>query len=308
MVVHGHAALPDKGPALRVPQALRRDDLLGADEVPVEGGGLAGGQGAEALPADLQAVVDDHLRLEGADHVYQLSCLPGFAPELVIGEVKPQDVQLAVAGAQLPDLVVEIFQVAVEVPPLVSVIGVIPHGVVGVAAVGEVRVPPVDEGEVQPCLQSPGPGRLQVLPDEVPARGGVGGLEIRVGAVVEAEAIVVLGGHDHVPHPRRLGHVHPFPHVAVHGVELMEIGVIRFAGNPLRTADPLPPGGDGVEPPVNEHAEPCLGVPGHTLLVVLPHKLICHACFPPVRYSHRQARRQIFSSISPLPTLYPLLA
>ena len=107
--------LPDQRLPLRVPQAVGGDDLLRADEIAVVGRRPALRQGAKPLAADLQAVVHDHVRLEGADHLHQRRPPPRFTPQLTVGEVKPQQVQLAVVGAKLPDLVVEVVQIAVEI-------------------------------------------------------------------------------------------------------------------------------------------------------------------------------------------------
>ena len=270
VVVHGDAALPHQGAALGVGQAVRGDDLLGADEIPVEGGGGAGGQGAEALPAHLQAVIHHHAGLEGAHHLHQLRPPPRLPPQLVIGEVEPQKVQPAVVGAQLPHLGVHVVQVAAEIPALVGIRRVVPHGVVTVAVVGEVWVVPVDEGEVQPRPQPGLPGGVQEFPDEIPARGAVGGLETGVRAVEQAEAVVVLGGEDGVLHPGPLGRRHPRAHITVPGVELGHEGVVSPVGNALHAAHPLPPGGDGVQPPMQKQAEPGPGEPGRPALVGVP--------------------------------------
>ena len=276
MVVHGDAALPHQGAALGVAQAVGRDDLLGTDEIPVEGSGGAGGQRAEALPAHLQAVVHHHIGLEGAHQLHQLGPPPRLPPQLIIGEVKPQKIQLSVVGAQLPHLGVHVVQVAAEVPAPVSIGRVVPHGVVAVAVVGEVGVAPVDEGEVQPGPQPGLPGGVQKFPHKVPPGGAVGGLKIRIGAVEQAEAVMVLGGEDGVLHPRPLGRRHPLPHVAVPGVKFCHEGVVLPVGDSLHAAHPLPPGGDGVQPPVEKQAEPGLDEPGRPALIGVPVKYKGH--------------------------------
>ena len=270
VVVHGDAALPYQGAALGVTQAVRRDDLLGTDEVPVEGGGGAGGQGAEALPAHLQAVVHHHIGLEGAHHFHQLCPPPRLPPQFAVRKVEPQKVQFSVIGAQLPHLGVHVVQVTAEVPALVSIGRVVPHGVVAVAEVGKVGVTPVDEGEVQPGPQTGLPGGVQEFPDEIPVRGAVGGLETGVRAVEQAEAVVVLGGEHGVLHPRPLGRRHPRAYITVPGVELGHEGVVLPVGDSLHAAHPLPPGGDGVQPPVQKQAEPGPGEPSRPALVGVP--------------------------------------
>ena len=156
VVVHGDAGLPHHVPALLVLDAVGGDDLLGADKVAVIGGGVALPQGAEALAAHLQAVVDDDAGLKLSHHVHQLGGAPRLAPHdvvlVLIGEVEPQNVQLAVVGADFPHLVVHVLHIAGEVPLLVGVGGVVAHGVVLIAVVGVVVVVPVQQSEVQAHL------------------------------------------------------------------------------------------------------------------------------------------------------------
>ena len=164
----------------------------------------------------------------------------------------------------------EVFQVPVKIPSLIAAGGVVPHGMVGISEVGVVRVPPVEEGEVQARPQPPLPGGLQVLPDKIPSCRGIGGLEIRIGAVKETESVVMLGGHDHILHPRPLGRIHPGAHIAVSGVEFLPIGVICFVGDALDAAHPLASGRNGIQSPMDEHSEPGPGVPGDPALIGLP--------------------------------------
>ena len=67
-----------------------------------------------------------------------------------------------------------------------------------VPVVGVIVVVPVQQGVVEPHFQALGPDGVHVLPHQVAAALGVGGLEIRVLAVEQAEALVVLGG-EHQP-------------------------------------------------------------------------------------------------------------
>ena len=139
---------------------------------------------------------------------------------------------------------------------------------------GVVRVVPVQQGVVQPHLESLGPGSGQEVGHHVPAQGGVGGLEVGILAVEQAEAVVVLGGEDDILHPCPSGGFDPLCRVVVRGGELPEIGQVVLLRHLLGAAHPLPPGGDGVQPPVDEHAEPGPAEPGHAGLVVPAVKLI----------------------------------
>ena len=141
------------------------------------------------------------------------------------------------------------------------------HGVVPVAVVGIVGVVPVDQGEVEAHPQALGPECLYEVPDDIPAQLGVGGLEVGILTVEEAEAVVVLGGQDHVLHAGLLGGLGPGPGVVVPGVELVEVGHVLGFGHLLVTAHPLAPGGDAVQAPVDKHAEPGLAKPLHSCLI-----------------------------------------
>ena len=111
-------------------------------------------QGSEALSADLQPVVDDYLRLQGAHHVDQLRPPPGLAPQLVIGKIKPQDIQLSVVFAKLPHLPVHIIQIAVKIPAFVRILRILPHGMIGIAEMRIIRMVPVQQRMIESDLQT----------------------------------------------------------------------------------------------------------------------------------------------------------
>ena len=175
----------------------------------------------------------------------------------------------------------EIVQIAVEIPVFIAVGRIVPHGVLLIPVVGKVRVPPVDDGEVQPRPQASLPRGIQKLPDEIPPGGGVGGLEVRVRAVIEAEAVVVFGGEDHILGSRVPDGPHPLAHITVRGVKFVNQGIIVLLGDKFLTADPLPPGGDGIEAKVDKHTKTGLGEPLHPALIRLPGKMKCHIIVSP---------------------------
>ena len=137
---------------------------------------------------------------------------------------------------------------------------------------------PVQQGVVQPHLQPLGPESVQVLPHQVPAAFGVGGLEVRQGAVEKAEAIVMLGGEHGVLHAGLLGRLRPLPGVVVHGVKLLEILQVLLLGHFLGAPDPFAPGGEGVDAPVEEHTEAGLLIPLHSFFVLFAVELIHGFC------------------------------
>ena len=108
-----------------------------------------------------------------------------------------------------------------------------------------------------------GPHGLEERPDEVLAVGRTGGLVIRELGVPQAEPVVVFRGHDEVLHAGRLGGPGPLFGVVKIGIEALEVAGIGLVGHALAALDPFVAGGQGVEPPVDEHAEAGLGPPLH---------------------------------------------
>ncbi len=128
---------------------------------------------------------------------------------------------------------------------------------------------PVDEGVIEPDAYALGPERVHRHPDEVLPVGGLRGLVIGVFGIKKAEALVVLRGHDEVFHPGLFRVPRPFLRVVQVGVEEVEIFLILFVRYALVVSDPFVTGGERVEAPVDEHAEPRLGPPLHPRLTLL---------------------------------------
>ena len=273
-MVHGDTGLPAQVVALHIPESVGRDHLLRADKIAVPGGGIALVEGAEALAADLQPVVDDHIGLQGAHHLHQRPGLPRLPPHLIVGKVEPEDIQLSVVFAELPHLPMHIFQIPVKVPVFIGTGGILPHGVIPVAVMGVVGMVPVQQGVVKAHPQALRPEGIEKFPDDIPAHGGIGGLELRERGIKQAEAVVVLGGEDGIAHARLLCGPGPCPGVEVLAGELIEEGQILTLRHPLRAAHPLAPGGDGIESPVKEQPEPRLPEPLHPRFIGFPFKLI----------------------------------
>ena len=179
VVVQGDAGFPGDGIARFVPDARRGNHLLRRGEVPGVGGRVQGADGARILPASLQAVVDDHVRLYGAHHLNQLLGLPGVAFHVPVGEIEPHHVQLPIIRQKLLYLAEHVLQVIVEISVLVGIFRAVPHGMVHVPVMGEIRMPPVDHGVIQAHPDPLLPESLQEFPHQVPPAGGIGGLEVR---------------------------------------------------------------------------------------------------------------------------------
>jgi hypothetical protein len=98
--------------------------------------------------------------------------------------------------------------------------------------------------------------------------------------IEDREAVVVLARDHDVLHPRVLGDAHPLPGVELDGVELAYELLVLGGGDLQVLHDPLAdllvalslvlPGGDRVEPPVDEHPETGVAPPGHARVALFP--------------------------------------
>ncbi len=189
---------------------------------------------------------------------------PGVGDALVsdgVGEVEPHHVDLAVVGEQLGDLVLHVLAVAIHVAAGVEdvAVGALAEGMEPVH--GEIGVMPVNEGVIEADVEALGAEGVHHLAEGVFAVGGVGDLVVGVLGVPQAEALVVLGGEDHVAHAGLAGGLRPFAGLEEVGVEEVEVDLVVFVGDLLIVADPLVPRRHGVESPVDEHAKTVVGEP-----------------------------------------------
>ena len=282
VIVHRDAGFPGDIVSIYILDAIRRNHLLRAHKVAVVRGRISGRQRTVALSAHLETVVDDDIRLELPHHIDQLRRFPCFAAQRIVGKVKPQHIELSVVCADLAYLIVHVGQVTVEIAVIVFVCRVVPHRVVPVAVMWEIVVEPVEQGEIQTDLQSFCADGINILCNEVAAAFRVGGFEISILAVEEAESIVMLGSQNHVFHTglfRRLG---PFPRLEINGIELLKIFHVIFFRNLLGTPHPFSARRDGVKPPVDKHAETGVAVPLHPPVIGFSVKFVhrfASSCF-----------------------------
>ena len=247
------------------------------------GRGVALGERAVALAGDLEAVIGDDLRLQLAHHAHELGCAPGFAAHLhavdgrIVGEVEPQQVELAVVGAQLAHLLVHVVEIAVEVTLLVTAgNGVIAQRGLAVAILREVGVVPVDERVVQANLQTLGAEGLEELGDDVAPEGGFGRFPVGGLRVIQAKAVVVLCGEHGVLHAGLTRGARPGASIEGIRVELIEIRSIQFLGHFLVAANPFSASGDRVQTEMKEKTEAIVQVPFHSFVIPNAIKLISH--------------------------------
>ena len=160
-----------------------------------------------------------------------------------------------------------IIQIAVEIAPGVVLAGVVAHGVVLIAIVGIIGMMPIQQRIIQADLEALGAEGVHKLAHGVPAEGGVGGFEIGIPAIEQAEAVMVLGGEDGVFHAGLARHGRPGAGIEIRRRKLPKIGQVIGLGHTLGGAHPLPARGDGIQPPMDKHAEPRLAVPRRALLM-----------------------------------------
>ena len=75
----------------------------------------------------------------------------------------------------------------------------------------------------------------------------------------------MLGGDDYIFHTCLLRHSCPIFWIKEIGVEIIEILLILFVGQPFMVLHPFVTGRQGIETPVNEHSETGISPPLHTL-------------------------------------------
>ena len=201
VVVHRRTQLPRYALAAHIADALRRQDLFGADKVAAIICGLLGDKTAEALAACFQPIVNDDVRLMAAYHPDQICRPPRLAAQLVIGIIEPENVDPAVIRDQLLDLSVHIGKVAVKVDLLILICGIAAHGMIAVVVFWEIRVMPVDQGVVQAHAQPLGAHRVHKFPHEVAPAGGVRAFVVRQFGIKQAKAVMVLGCQYDILHP-----------------------------------------------------------------------------------------------------------
>ena len=223
-----------------------------------------------ALAGQVEAVVHERVRRELVHQVEQPAALPRVAPlageaavgAARVGEVEPEDVDLSVLRQELGHLVAHELRVLADValPVQVRRVLAVAQGVEDVDRV--LRVVPVLERVVEADAEPLGAEGVDDRAEQVAARGRVRRLEFRELRIPEAEAVVVLGGHDEVLHPRLAGEARPGARVELVRVEALRVAVVDLVGDLLRRADPLVLGGHRVEAPVHEEAEAGLLEPG----------------------------------------------
>ena len=220
--------------------------------------------------------------LDGAVHADEAGIdAPGLGENLVQSDlvsgnpaaVQPQDVQRAEpAVGNLRYLIPGV--VHVGLPPvrmhlLLIVDTTVGRGVIGIP---KAWVVPVRLGEVGSGHESPLPECVEDMPGHIPAligaeRSRLGDGKVRPGAVIHAEAVVVLGGENHVLHSGAPKDIGPLCRIEIHRVEHLGQApvplLVALVGAAFRPHNPVLvayiPGfhdaGHRIQAPVHQNAE-----------------------------------------------------
>ena len=182
--------------------------------------------------------------------------------------IEPENADRAVIGQEFADLAFDIGDVFFEVGIGIGSAVETALGIFG----GEIGIVPVRDGIIETEFQA---GLARCIGQFLHriAMEGSRFDDVKVGefGAVHAKAVMVFGGDDDVFHAGAFGDADPFAGIEVGGIELGgEFFVFgrRYFGLQL---DPFGvvflafpfAGGDGVDAPMNEHAEPGLVEPGH---------------------------------------------
>ena len=244
---------------------------------PLAGLLLLGRDDVRGHPAP-ETVVDDDARLELARQRHELDALPVLGMlervpprigRLLAREIVPEDVDLAIVGQDLADLVVQVGDVLGEITSLV-LLGelLLRQALAARIPVVErvVRMVPVKEGVVEATADPGLMAGVGELTDDVAPERRLRRLVVRVLRVKETEALVMLGREDDVLHPRVLRRGNPLLRVEEVRIEVPRVLLVLGIGDVLVVLHPLVPRGKRVGAEVDEHAEPGVGEPGEAVV------------------------------------------
>ena len=210
MIVHCHTGFPGQRISFYVRKAFRRDNLLGTHEVAMIRSGIAFCQRTSSFPAHFKTIVYDHLRLQGTHHIYQLGGSPFFSPHIIVGKIKPEEIQLSVIGTDFFHLFMHVIHITAEIPVLISAFRMIAHGMIPVLIMRIIFMIPVKQSEIKAYLQPFRTDCIHIFPHQIPSGLCVGCLILRIFAVKQTESVVVLGCQNHIFHSGFLCHARPF--------------------------------------------------------------------------------------------------
>ena len=131
---------------------------------------------------------------------------------------------------------------------------------------GIIGMMPVDERIVKTHFKAFFPESVYPHAQDVLSIRRVGGLVIREFGIEQAKALVVFRGDHCILHAGGFGHLRPGMRVEKVGIEIVEVLLIFFIGEPFVVFHPFVTGGQGIKPPMYEHAKPVVSPPGQTFV------------------------------------------
>ena len=201
------------------------------------------------------APVDQYARLHLAHQSLQPVGLPGLTRVIDqakmgrVAAVEPEDVDFAVVRQQLAQL------------HLVDPHELRPALRVFLRAAKIARVLPVLDRKIQANLQPVSAARVHILAHKVAPGRGLRAAEAGRPGVEQAEAVVVLGGKDHVAHARAAGQARPLVRIEMPGAEAIGQRAVFFRRYRRGVHRPFAQALQGVQPPVNKQPESGLPEP-----------------------------------------------
>ena len=117
------------------------------------------------------------------------------------------------------------------------------------------RMMPVDQRIIQSHVNPVFAECIAVFTNQVTPERSIRNLIVRILRVPEAESLMMFCGQNRILHPRLLCLIRPFVRVKKIGIEMIEIFLIRFIGNPFEVTHPFLSRRRRIKPEVKEHPE-----------------------------------------------------
>ncbi len=124
---------------------------------------------------------------------------------------------------------------------------------------------PVDKRIIEPDFQAFSPESIYKLPDYIPSERCVCRLIISVFGIPQTESLVVLRRQNNILHSGFLCTFRPFLGIIKVRIKSLEILLVVLRCDPFTVLHPFMTGRKGIQSPVDEHSEPCVGPPLHPL-------------------------------------------
>ena len=236
-------------------------------------------QRAITLSTALQTIINDHIRLKTSHHIDQLRSSPLLPTHIIIGKIKPQNIQLSIIGTDLTNLIVHICKITVKIPGIILIFRMISHRMIPVTKMRIILMVPVKQCKIKTNLQTFPSHSFHKLSHKITSTPRIRRLKICILTVKQTEAIMMLRCKHHIFHPCFLRSSRPRTRIIIHRIKLLKILHIIFFRHFLHTAHPFTSRRDRIKPPVNKHTKTRIQIPFHPFVVSLSVKCV-HRFFP----------------------------